>query len=200
MNEDTLSASQWMMEQQIPLTPENLGYLLDLEQMQFPLDADQVANAMFEAVAEGGRPADAIILEGYRNTDRAKQAEQVVKQATDAQVWSVVEKGLPLTIEHLMAAQQEGDAGQEASYRNGAQHGQAADPGLELSFVTAKRQLEEARLVMTAQANYALLKQGISIETRPLESLVEELKALEENYYKALLSQNGVPEIGRAHV
>ncbi len=193
VNEDTLSASQWMMEQQIPLTPENLGYLLDLEQMQFPLDADQVANAMFEAVAEGGRPADAIILEGYRNTDRAKQAEQVVKQATDAQVWSVVEKGLPLTIEHLMAAQQEGDAGQEASYRNGAQHGQAADPGLELSFVTAKRQLEEARLVMTAQANYALLKQGISIETRPLESLVEELKALEENYYKALLSQNGVP-------
>ena len=47
--------------------------------------------------------------------------------------------------------------------------------------------------MMTAQANYALLKQGISIETKPLAELVEQLKSMEDQYYKSLLSQNGIP-------
>ena len=46
--------------------------------------------------------------------------------------------------------------------------------------------------MMTVQANYALLKQGISIETQPLEALVEELKAQENAYYASLLEQNGL--------
>ena len=45
---------------------------------------------------------------------------------------------------------------------------------------------------MTSQANYSLLKRGISIDTRPLEMLVEDLKQQEKQYYADLLSQNGV--------
>ncbi|MFP3155721.1 DUF6240 domain-containing protein [Lachnospiraceae bacterium ZAX-1] len=59
-------------------------------------------------------------------------------------------------------------------------------------FVTARRQLEEARLAMTAQANYALLKQGISIETQPLEQLVEQLKAAEEQYINSMFTANAI--------
>ena len=40
-----------------------------------------------------------------------------------------------------------------------------------ITFVTAKRQLEETRLAMTTEANYALLKRGISIDTKPLERI-----------------------------
>ena len=202
VNEDSMAMAQWMMGEQIPLTEENLRYAMELKGMELPPDAGQLMGAMLGAIAEGNRPTDAILLEGYSYADRAKQAAETVAQATDADIWHVVEKGLPFTIENLQAAQKEN--------QQGSQGQQGADPGRQAShsfspedmgFVTAKRQLEETRLMMTAQANYALLKQGFAIETKPLEEVVEQLKALEEEYYKSLLSQNGVePTAGQAAV
>ena len=45
--------------------------------------------------------------------------------------------------------------------------------------VTARRQLEEIRLRMTAEVNVKLLKSGFSIDTAPMEQLVEALKQAE---------------------
>ena len=45
--------------------------------------------------------------------------------------------------------------------------------------VVALRQVSEIRLMMTMEANYALLKQGITIDTTELEELIENLKAQE---------------------
>lgn len=69
----------------------------------------------------------------------------------------------------------------------------ASDPYTKagLALLTARRQLEEVRLAMTAQANYALLKKGIQIDTEPLVKLVEELKASENEYYENLLRAQG---------
>ena len=53
--------------------------------------------------------------------------------------------------------------------------------------ITARRQLEEIRLRMTAEVNVKLLKSGVSIDTAPMEQLVEALKdaehALAEQYF-----------------
>lgn len=45
--------------------------------------------------------------------------------------------------------------------------------------VTARRQLEEIRLRMTAEVNVKLLKSGFSIDTAPMEELIEALKQAE---------------------
>ena len=45
---------------------------------------------------------------------------------------------------------------------------------------------------MTAQANYALLKKGIQIDTQPLAELVEALKETENQYYEQLLKGQGI--------
>ncbi len=195
VNETTLSYSQWMIEQQIPLTAENLNYVLDLKNAEFPPAEAQVMEAMAEAMAEGGRPGDGVILDGYRNTDRAQQAAETIEHATDADIWTVVEKGGPLTIENLRAAQNSAD---ELAGKQKGKQGQNKNPDIpeyareDGSFLKAKRQLEEIRLMMTAEANYSLLKKGISIETQPLEELVEQLKAQEKAYYTDLLSQNNI--------
>lgn len=194
VDDTTLSVSQWMLENQIPLTADNLSYVMDLKDMELPPKADQVMNAIMQAITEGGRPKDAVILDGYSNIERAQEAEQAIEQATDADIWSIVEKGMPVTIESLEAArnyamQQSAQAGSQGSDRAAEIPEYARE---DLSFLKAKRQLEETRLVMTAQANYALLRQGISIETQPLEELVQQLKEQENAYYTNLLSQNGI--------
>ncbi|MCI9137087.1 MAG: hypothetical protein HFH48_05930, partial [Lachnospiraceae bacterium] len=159
VGEETLACSQWMLDNQIPLTEENLAYAMDLRNMQVPVDSNQLMGAMLEALAEGKRPTDAVVLDGYDNVSRAEEAAQVVEQATDSQVWSVVEKGLPLTIENLEAAQ---NAEKQKKQQEVLVNPEIPDYAKEdISYITAKRQLEETRLMMTIEANYALLKQGV---------------------------------------
>ena len=47
--------------------------------------------------------------------------------------------------------------------------------------ITAKRQLEEVRLLMTVEANVKLLKSGFSIDTAPIEETISALKMLENS-------------------
>ncbi len=197
VNETTLMTSQWMIENQIPLTADNLNYVMDLKDMQLPPEPGQVLDAAMQAIAEGRRPQDAVILDGYSNMERAQAAAQVIENATDADVWNVVEKGMPLTIESLEVAANY--AAQQGAQSAGQGKGQTAKSAEipeyakeDLAFLKAKRQLEETRLAMTAQANYALLRQGVSVETQPLEELVDQLKEQENAYYASLLSGNGI--------
>lgn len=197
VDETTLLTSQWMIENQIPLTADNLSYVMDLKDMQLPPEPGQVLDAAMQAIAEGGRPQDAVILDGYSNMERAQEAAQVIENATDADVWSVVEKGMPLTIESLQeAANYAAQQGGQSAAQGKSQAAKTAEipeyAKEDLAFLKAKRQLEETRLAMTAQANYALLRQGVSVETQPLEELVEQLKEQENAYYASLLSGNGI--------
>lgn len=70
--------------------------------------------------------------------------------------------------------------------------GQRREMSQRISMITSQRQLEEARLVMTMEANQSLMKRGIAIDTRPLEQLVEDLRAQEDFYYQSLLQGNGI--------
>lgn len=45
--------------------------------------------------------------------------------------------------------------------------------------ITARRQLEEIRLSMTAEVNVKLIQSGFSIDTQPMEQLIDALKAAE---------------------
>lgn len=53
--------------------------------------------------------------------------------------------------------------------------------------LTAHRQMEETRLMMTLRANLALMKQGVSIDTQELQAVVEELKQQEQAYLAEVL-------------
>ena len=59
--------------------------------------------------------------------------------------------------------------------------------------LTARRQLEEIRLRMTAEVNIKLLKSGFSIDTAPMEQLVEALKQAERE-----VAQQYFPEDAQA--
>ncbi|MCR4897247.1 MAG: DUF6240 domain-containing protein [Lachnospiraceae bacterium] len=64
-------------------------------------------------------------------------------------------------------------------YREAADLLQQEDSGI-LGRLSARRELEEVRLRMTAEVNVELLRSGISIDTAPMEELIGALKAAEE--------------------
>ena len=64
--------------------------------------------------------------------------------------------------------------------------------------VTRRRQLEEVRLHMSCEANLVLLKKGISIDTKDLNKLVDDLKEAEREFYRPILTPDAPKtDIGR---
>lgn len=186
VNDDTIATSKWMLENDIPLTKENLTYAQALRQTELTTGAEDIAALAAEAVSEGKSAQDAVILSGYTWMEQAQNAVDTVENATDEDLVYIVEKGLPLTLDSLReaAANRVSESTVQDADGNYTQKGQ--------QLLTARRQLEEIRLAMTAEANYRLLKQGISIDTEPLVKLVEQLKDQENEYYRNLLMSEGV--------
>lgn len=290
----TMEDSQWLLEQELPLTEENLKYYEALREYQPSTETEETVKAAVQAIAEGGHPRDALLLPGYDQIYRAEHAVEVIADATDADLSYLLDNGMDLNIRNLEyaiagrtgagdaqgaeesgsvaagapLAATEGDVGpastvpgaggvsastasgvggaavlsapgvgegSSASAAPGAGGAAAggdvgpAAPGADgtaavvstapgtggtaagtgagpegfagvdargLALLVARRQLEEARLVMTAEANYALLRRGVYIDTEPLAALVEKLRASENQYYENLLREQGV-EPGR---
>lgn len=251
VNEDSRAASAWLLQNEIPLNEENLKFYDALQNLEFPIDTEKLLEGIATAVSEGGRPKDAQLIDGYSLWEQAKNAYEVVAQATEEDLAYVAEHGMELNVrsleyamayraQNVEAAESVADtaniahtaAGSEAGAADtvqmaagtaadaqaaGAQVADAQAAGMQasadtdstaqaknqtssedpytqkgLTLLTARRQLEEARLAMTMQANYALLKKGIQIDTEPLARLVEELKQAENEYYEHLLKVQGI--------
>lgn len=179
VNEQTLEDSSWLLLNDIALTTTNLKYLEDLKAYTGEFTGEELVHAVVTALAEGYAPKAAILLPGYSNVERAQEAASVIENATDEDLQYLIDKGYDLTVSNLrMAAVAEKD--------------DIIINESDLRLLTARRQLEETRLVMTVEANYSLLKRGISIDIKPLVELVEELKNEENLYYEKLLSAQGV--------
>ena len=186
VNENTMADCQWLIQNDVPLTEENLTYYEDMKTLELPTDPSQAMGQIADAITEGNMPKDAMVAEGYSLKDQAQYAADVIENAKDEDVAYVVNNGMELTVDNLAKAAE--NRGKDTE--SGAENQEAyTDKGLEL--LTAKRQLEEVRLAMSAEANYALLKKGISIDTEPLVQLVDELKNMENQYYANLLEAQG---------
>lgn len=203
VNEKTLADSQWMIQSGIPLTVENFTYMQKLSGLQFPMEKNDIAKAIASAVLEGDRPEDAMLLPEYSLTAQAEHAVEIVTEATDEDIAYLVSNQMELSVENLEQAaklRKEGkldvsaakdvieDAGQISLTESELPLSEKVSDDA-LMYLKAKRVLEETRLAMTTEANRALLKQGISIDTKPLEELVEKLKEQETNYYSALIGE-----------
>ena len=190
VNDQTIADSKWLLANDIALTADNLEYLSDLKAYTGTLSESELMDAIVMALAEGNGAQDALLLPGYDTRSRAEEAASVIENATDADIQYLIDRGFELTVKNLkMAASQEHGDGRNAGQKQAAGE---APADRELRFLTAKRQLEETRLAMTAEANYALLKRGITIDTKPLVELVEALKNQENQYYADLLASQGV--------
>lgn len=279
VDDSSRAASAWLLQNEIPLNEENLKQYDALQKLEFPIDTEKLLDSIATAISEGGRSKDAQLLEGYSLWDQAKNAYEVVAEATDEDLTYIIDNKMELSVrslEYAIAYREKNDkaaneditatqnteseaavtgnavgaftAGGDttgaviaggntigagavtgdavgAAIAGGNTTGAAAVTGNAaataqtvsvadeagaaqqtendassedtytqkgLTLLTARRQLEEARLAMTVQANYTLLKKGIQLDTEPLTKLVEELKQSENEYYERLLTVQGI--------
>ncbi|MCM1026949.1 MAG: DUF6240 domain-containing protein [Roseburia sp.] len=136
VGEESRRDALWLLENNLPLTGENLDRLEELKGLEMPVTPERFAGAAADAIAEGKPPVYGSL---------SGKEENLYEKAVRAEDYYFSEE---------------------------AWESCAGD-------VAARRQLEEIRLRMTAEVNIKLLKSGFSIDTAPMEKLVEALRQAE---------------------
>lgn len=181
--EKALEQAKWLVSSGIELTGENLKKLSELENISFPKTAEEVLDLTITAMANGKAPGKAYMTGEISLTQQAETMMEEVGEITEDAIYQTLESGKELNIKNLWEAQNAISQGKTAAVAEVSEETQ-------LKETTAKRQLEEIRLMMTLDANKQLLKSGFQIDTAELSDLVEALKQTEAQL-KALLFQGG---------
>lgn len=195
-SDENLNQCRWLIDEDIAVTPDNVLLANQVDSINAAgenVSSDFYARAVTEALAMGKKATDATMSQDGLTFDMAKKACDVLGEATADDIVTLESDNIPVTIENLsklIAARGKDSAASQAS-ANKAADNQITD-SREARLVTAQRKLEEARLSMTAEANLSLIKKGVSIDTEPIERVVELLKQQENKYYGALFGESSV--------
>lgn len=173
--DENLEEAKWLIESGIPLTAESAYRLHEIRQVELPQSEEQILAAVAAAIADGRSAGSANLSDGRSALEKAADYVQAYEKISDEAVDQTVSDGKALTLRNLTRTQERID-------RYGAAEGTPQQ-------ISARRQLEEVRLMMTIEANRKLIESGYSIDTAEIEDLVEELKRIEERQNQALFKE-----------
>ncbi len=204
VTEETLENARWLIEKGVPLTPESVSRLHELDTMTFPMEEKEILSAIAAAIADGKSAGEANLADGRSNLEKAAEYIERFDRISEQAVENAAADGKKLTLANLEAEQKLLEAAQDSMQKN--QPDSTPDRGTgdtgeayeeiyrETEAVTAKRQLEEIRLMMTIEANRKLLESGYAIDTAELEKLVEALKQIETQRQQSLFGGENIGE------
>ncbi len=174
--EENLEEAKWLVESGIPLTPESVCRLHEIRQTELPQNTEQILAAVAAAIADGKSAGSANLADCRSSLEKAADYVEAYARISDEAVDQTVLDGKDLNLRNLTKTQDRID-------RYGAAEGTPQQ-------ITARRQLEEVRLMMTIEANRKLMESGYSIDTTEMEELVETLKKIEEEQNRALFRES----------
>ncbi|MBQ6806956.1 MAG: hypothetical protein IJO97_05950 [Lachnospiraceae bacterium] len=194
VSEETLENAKWLIEKGIPLTPEAVESYHQLSTMTFPQEMEDILSAIAAAISDGKKAGDANLADGRSNLEKAALYVEEFAQITEEAVDKTVAEGKKLDLANLQAAQKQIVEEQAVVQQSVSATTMTANVNVTESVenITARRQLEEVRLMMTIEANYKLISSGYSIDTAELEQLVEALKQIEDNHKQLLFGEADV--------
>ena len=174
ISDETMAEAEWIIKSGLPITERAMVTLNRLDNLTLPLRPEDVIDISAVALNDGRRPVDGPVDKSESDAARAVRIQDEVNAIKDSAIDRVVSSGRDLNIKNLY----------EETIRQGMEN---LTGNISPEALSAKRQLEETRLMMTTEANLKLIKQGMAIDTEPLEKLVNELKEAERAIYEPLL-------------
>ena len=168
VTKETLESGKWLLEKGLPVTGENIRFLQDIKDVNFPLDIRQVIKQSALAIGEGNSPF---------SVNLNRENDGIYKEAC-----SIYDRYQNITFQAVDYAV---NNGMECNLKNMEIYDSKS--GYSIPQMQARKTLEEVRLKMTVEANVKLLQSGYQIETASMENLIKQLetaqKALNESVW-----------------
>ena len=89
ITDENIEDSRWLLENEIPLTAENLESYQSLKDLRLPQDNEVVLKAITDAIAQGKRPKDAVLA-----ITRQRQLEEVRLEMSAKANYALAGKGI----------------------------------------------------------------------------------------------------------
>jgi hypothetical protein len=197
VNDANLSNAKALLDEDLPVTEDNLKYMASLDDIDF--SAENVAKKTIEAIANGTEPEKAVLTEGkdlYGEVAKALGTLQKLESTNpklssedenvEDPVSSIIniaqeisDDGI-VSLHSLDEAYEKYVANPDAYAKNG-ENSQNSDGGQQAKDST--RVLYEIQILMTAEAGYNLEKNGLDINTVPITTLHENLLAYDKEIF-----------------
>lgn len=206
-SEENVKLAYGMVRDGMLLTADSFSRMKELSGIPLPLTTEELADFVVQSMKEGIPGKQTNLLHTTDSLTTAVQLTDMVNEITDEAVDYTLSANQTLNIRNLYAAQQAlhehmstESVSAEASLPTDTIT-KAEQSALTVSeeSVTAKRQLAEIRLQMTVSATYVLIKNNISVDTRELSLLVEDLKEAENRQFEILFGHKPVEEQKNLH-
>ncbi len=180
INAESLERAKWLVENRLPLTEENFIYYCRLSDMEAFGDQSEVLDRILEDMGKGAAPKDVIVIPGQQ--ERMQKLVEDIGSVSKEEIRDAARTEKEINLKLLLDLRYREECIKEAQDKELTDKQQ-------MEAVRAQRLLEELRLKMTTEAAGSLERRGIHIETQSLERVVEELKELEESYYRSLFKE-----------
>ena len=161
VNAETLDQAKWLFSNDLPVTKESLLELATLRQVKEQYDPQQILEKVVDSYALGEELEGVLLVP--ENMDATMQSVQAFLAEVEEQLQGMISITDP----------------------------EKGVSDTDISHITKRRQLEEARLKMTADAANRLSAKGISLDVEHIEDIVKELRDIEDSYYRSLLQEGG---------
>lgn len=256
VNEQTLSGARNMIESQIPVTAENLGYKaaldeIDLNDLTSQEGQDKLVDQIIQNMATG-ESAGSTWLTGKQDTfSQVAEALNTLKNADYQSIQYLAMSGKTFTLGNLrdamIAANRESgmgvlatgsmaagtaqsvawqqntiaeavlelnqgvtdypvtgldqvsqganasvDQNQNASQGQSTGQGQSGQQSSQANVITSYKQLQEVRIMLTAQSGLFLARQGVNLNATPITELIAQLNEYEQNQVTAIAQDMGM--------
>ena len=200
--EEAIDDAKWLFANDLPVTVANLEKMAVLRQVRDGMPEEQVLRQMLYAMNGGSAPEKASL-----DASQIIFADKVINQfasVTDSDIHTaaglVVDGGATdeMTLAVLMQAKEQNGADNQGDFSGAAGDGSYSIPtvipedGTEISEerlleIQTKRQVAEICLKMTTQSVQRMGQAGIRVDTAPLQQIVDSLRSMENDYYRAML-------------
>ncbi len=189
-----LGIARKMLENDIPITKENITYKaqldsLDISKLQSAgMERERLLENIVDRMAQGNAAGGTLVIDGMSVFQQVADALQIINSADIRHVEYATEQEEVFNIDSLRTAMNSIEA---ASYHfqyslgtgeSTAQWLDKQEQGYENPKVYSNyEQLQQIRILMTADAGLFLARQGVNLHAEPVSNLVEELQAYHES-------------------
>ena len=174
-----IKEATWLLEHGLDITKVNIEKLDELMSIKLPKDYEKACELAAFSLGRGNEPKKADLLRDTQNLyDKAADIIEKTEKISEEDVKETINEGKILNLKNLWSAKEA--FGVLASVSMSAEvSAKAVSDGLAM--------LEEVRLKMTLDANVAMLKRGIEIDTLPLSRLVDQIRSAQDEIDDILL-------------
>lgn len=172
VTDDTLMDSMWIIKNGIPFTEDSFDIFEKIKNVNLVQEDNSIMDAIATAIADGKPAKEAVFSNTTTMMEKAVMSYEALNDVTNQAVDLCVENNQTLNIRNLSYWQTQINA----NVNLGKTVSESMSQALTQEKAKGYLALEEARLQMSVEANYRLLKSGYQIDVADLTDLVMNLK------------------------